>query len=175
MMCAPTRDTRPRVIRIELSNISSLPAASTRRINSDNKQTVGQLPSVHKGILPNPNPNAPSYSTSISLPKPLEQPLQASSEINPYTRPSPIKCHRCNHPGHKSNECPRRKALLLEGEEHADSGATEDKEDWENAEAELVEGDSGDPSICTVEQLLYNRHPKQSQRHSICQNEVHNT
>ena len=30
---------------------------------------------------------------------------------NPYAKPGPSKCFRCNEPRHRSNECPKRKSV----------------------------------------------------------------
>ena len=37
---------------------------------------------------------------------------------NPYTWPAPVKCFKCNLPGHRSSDCPLRKVVhLVEREE----------------------------------------------------------
>ena len=37
---------------------------------------------------------------------------------NPYAKPSPSKCFRCNEPRHQSKECPKRKSVnVVEMEE----------------------------------------------------------
>ena len=39
---------------------------------------------------------------------------------NPYARPAPIKCFKCNQPDHRSNDCPFRKAVHLAKREEDD-------------------------------------------------------
>ena len=38
---------------------------------------------------------------------------KAPKPTDPYTRPTPIKCFKCNQMGHRSNDCSLRKAVHL--------------------------------------------------------------
>lgn len=33
--------------------------------------------------------------------------------MNPYAKPIPGKCYRCNQPGHRSSDCPQRKGIYI--------------------------------------------------------------
>ena len=58
---------------------------------------------------------------------------------NPYIRPTPIKCFKCNLLGHRSSDCPFRKAVhLVEREEEEVicelEGNGEDEEDYKEGD-----------------------------------------
>ena len=58
---------------------------------------------------------------------------------NPYARPTPVKCFKCNLPRHKSSDCPLRKAVHLveRGEEEViceSDGDGEGEEDYEEGD-----------------------------------------
>lgn len=46
--------------------------------------------------------------------------------VNPYSKPMNGKCQKCNLPGHRSNECPQRKATNIIARE-----ANEDEEGYQ--------------------------------------------
>ena len=47
---------------------------------------------------------------------------EAPKPANPYARLAPIKCFKCNQMGHRSSDCPLRKAInLVEREEGHDN------------------------------------------------------
>jgi hypothetical protein len=68
---------------------------------------------------------------------------------NPYARPSPEKCFKCNQSGHRSYQCPRRQMVNLieaetgegEGEEDGEEGVVRD--DQPDCEEELADADKG--------------------------------
>ena len=58
---------------------------------------------------------------------------------NPYNRPAPVKCFKYNLPGHKSSDCPFRKAVhLVEREEEEvicePDGDGKEEEDYEEGD-----------------------------------------
>ena len=67
---------------------------------------------------------------------------------NPYARPTPVKCFKCNLPGHRSSDCPLRKAVhLVERKEEevicgpdgdGDGGEEEDYEEGDERRNYLV-------------------------------------
>ena len=45
---------------------------------------------------------------------------EAPKPANPYARPAPIKCFKCNQMAHRSSDCPLRKAIHLAEKEDGD-------------------------------------------------------
>lgn len=83
-----------------------------------------------------------------------------TSQPNPYTKPFPPKCFKCQQPGHCSNECPLRLQVgLLGGNDPNGDYYSECRDAF--AEAELVPSDDGDPVVCILQKLLFA--PKQAQ------------
>lgn len=100
-----------------------------------------------------PNPTATSNETQVSKDKGKSDVLP-TSQPNPYTKPFPLKCFKCQQPGHRSNECPlRRQVGLLGGNDHNDDYYSECGDEF--AEAELVLGDDGDSVVCILQKLLF--------------------
>ena len=64
---------------------------------------------------------------------------------NPYARPRPKKCFRCNQSGHRSNQCPKRQMInLIEvGGEAGDDEDGEARDDMPGYEAIEVFADEG--------------------------------
>ena len=52
---------------------------------------------------------------------PAITPAIVKSKDNPYTKPGVGKCYRCGKPGHRSNECPKRRPIdMIDYEEEND-------------------------------------------------------
>ncbi|XP_039160932.1 uncharacterized protein LOC120289682 [Eucalyptus grandis] len=79
---------------------------------------------------------------------------------NPYAKPPPIKCYKCNELGHRSSDCPRRKMANVV--EH-DDDIYED--DW--IEEEEVEDEEGEHVNCVVRRLLLAPRREDTQRNSL--------
>lgn len=153
--------------RVESTHSKNLRRHSPNpRSSGEVKTGQGQLPSVQRGksfdVI-----RSPHYNTIGSSLASMEQTPPSNNRGNSYARPTTIKCYRCSQPGHKSNECPRRKALVVEDEEVTQDYTKSDKFDEEQYETEEVEGDAGEPLICIVEPVLFARHPERKQRHAI--------
>ncbi|PON89375.1 Zinc finger, CCHC-type [Trema orientale] len=85
---------------------------------------------------------------------------------NPYAKPPPIRCYKCNQLGHKSNECSLR-CFVNVTEEVSDEQDLEYVRD-DTPDVELVECDVRDPIICIVQKLLLApRQLTQSQKHKL--------
>ncbi|XP_056176570.1 uncharacterized protein LOC130140664 [Syzygium oleosum] len=107
------------------------------------------------------NTNRNSGSNVEAL-KPYESPASKARDVvpNPYAKPYPGKCFKCNEPGHRSSDCPRRKmANLVEPEDEVY------EEDWGNEE-EIVD-EEGEHVNCVVRRLLLAPRKEDSQRNNL--------
>ncbi|KAI0512356.1 hypothetical protein KFK09_012995 [Dendrobium nobile] len=130
-------------------------------VTSGKSNTPGIKPTTSVGSsaqVPSPNQTA---SDSRAPPKP-----KFTTKENPYAKPSTLKCFRCFHPGHKSNECPQRQQVhIVEGDEGVDQEVDESNQE---GDSEDVPADEGEALVCVLEKLLLA--PRQStspQRHSM--------
>ncbi|XP_010275023.1 PREDICTED: uncharacterized protein LOC104610208 [Nelumbo nucifera] len=93
-------------------------------------------------------------------------PSNPSKPSNPYARPTPIKCFKCNEVGHRSSDCPRRKAVNMV-----------EREEEEDIEEEVCCGPDGEDEegpyehekyTCVVRKLMLSQKNKDtSQRHTL--------
>uniref|UniRef100_A0A5B7BER3 RNA-directed DNA polymerase n=1 Tax=Davidia involucrata TaxID=16924 RepID=A0A5B7BER3_DAVIN len=124
-----------------------------------------------EGVVPQPQKITPRDQASSS--KNQNTPIAPSQKsTNPYARPIPGKCFRCQQPGHRSNECPNRRQVNMVGVTEDNSPDFENEEEAEYQDeyggAEITEGDEGEHVSCVVQRLLLV--PKQEvdpQRHNI--------
>jgi len=72
------------------------PRDSTRATQGRGKQS----------LVPTVTPSQPVTSTGKGASSSSNIPRQPSN--NPYARPGPDKCFKCNQPGHRSHQCSRR-------------------------------------------------------------------
>ena len=72
------------------------------------------------------------------------------TKANPYAKPTPFRCYRCNQQGHRSNEFPQHKLLNVTGEVDDDSSNPDNVGDDDLEGAEFVEGDEGDLVVCII-------------------------
>ena len=93
--------------------------APQRNFGGDNSRAQ-----VERGVMSKePQPQSDRYREEKPTGK---QKVVENKEVpkptNSYARPTPGKCFKCNQPGHRSNECPLRKAVhLVEREEGEDN------------------------------------------------------
>ncbi|XP_048134036.1 uncharacterized protein LOC115730707 [Rhodamnia argentea] len=93
-----------------------------------------------------------------------KEPVAASNRApnvqNPYAKPQPIGCYKCNELGHRSSDCPRRRmANIVEHEEE------EYEEDW--VDEEEVEDEVGEQVNCVVRRLLLAPRIEDTQRNQL--------
>lgn len=101
------------------------------------------------------NPSPSKFQTEPQNLKPLLEPPQFPPTVktNPYAKPFPHKCFRCQQPGHKSNEYPQRKVTyLVEGYEENLIEEEELDDVYEGAEATV--DDEGDLAYTFIVQKL---------------------
>nr|XP_048331651.1 uncharacterized protein LOC125422974 [Ziziphus jujuba var. spinosa] len=89
---------------------------------------------------------------------------------DPYARPYPIKCFKCNQVGHRSSECPQKK--LMHMHEEVDDYGGEDEYDGADLikATEEVSGEDidGDPIVCILQKVLYSaKRYTPTQRHIL--------
>lgn len=86
--------------------------------------------------------------------------VAAAATTNPYAKPLPPECYRCQQLGHRSNECPQWRQLGYAGENEEvvkEFGECGD----EFVDANVVHGNEGEAIVCILQKLLFA--PRQAQ------------
>ena len=117
---------------------------STPTNNSDNPRPTVTNSTSYSGCT--------SSTTRFSGPVPNDK---GSSPANPCGSNAVTKCYRCNEEGHKTNVCPRRRAINLT--ELVDEGEEEEEEICENIQDEgnIIHGDTGERLCCVVRRVMF--------------------
>ncbi|XP_059429202.1 uncharacterized protein LOC132163019 [Corylus avellana] len=134
------------------------PSDSTRPTQGRGKQP----------LVPTVTPSQPVTSTGKGASSSSSTSRQPAN--NPYARPNLDKCFKCNQPGHRSHQCPRRQMVNLIEPEPEGGSENGDIDTPEYEEEELADADEGIPlfrSLVIQRLLLTPRQEDQSQRHKI--------
>jgi len=132
-------------------------------------------PSKHPLSIEEPVGDYKVLSSSTTTGQPVQPPAKASTSIptinpaiakskdNPYTKSGVGKCYRCGKPGHRSNECPKRRPVNVAGYEEEYNVLIEiEPEDSDFAEKH------GDLVTCVIQIVLCRQKiPDIIQRHQI--------
>ena len=88
-----------------------------RNYNSENSRAL-----VEKGVtIREPQPRYDRFREKKATDKQrVTEAKEAPKPVNPYARPTPIKCFKCNQMGHCSSDCPCRKVVHLANREDGD-------------------------------------------------------
>jgi hypothetical protein len=117
-------------------------------------------------------PSAPGGKTTGGSSSGQKQPVTIPASNNPYARPGPEKCFRCNQPGHRSNQCPKRQTINLietggDVEDYKDHETGDDLCGYEATEAFADEGVLLSRSLVIRQVLFVPGQENQAQRHNI--------
>ena len=86
---------------------------------------------------------------------------EAPMPTNPYPRPAPIKCFKCNQMGHRSSDCPLRKVVHLAEREDGDDNEVCCEPDGYGDDDEVYEEDDDKGQNYVVRKLMLT--PKQEE------------
>ena len=127
----------------------------------------------------NPRPtvtNSASYNGRTSSTTRFSEPApngKGSSPTNPYGSNAVTKCYRCNEEGHKSNLCPRWRAINLTELVKEREGEEEEEEEEEigkniQDEGNIIHVDIGERLYCVVRRVMFvPRKAEHPQRHKV--------
>jgi len=80
------------------------------------------------------------------------QPPHLKGKENPYAKPRVGKCYKCDEPGHRSNECPKKKSVNMADYEDKDEVLI----DNELEDSDFVE-EGREAATCVIQRLLCNQ------------------
>ncbi|GAV84792.1 zf-CCHC domain-containing protein, partial [Cephalotus follicularis] len=86
---------------------NTLESSYSAAYNGKAPETSGQFQEKSPGSGSNTRQAAATITTGKDTPR----------KTNPYVKPIRDKCYRCGKPGHRSNNCPERKAVNLVDQE----------------------------------------------------------
>ncbi|XP_038989925.1 uncharacterized protein LOC120113183 [Phoenix dactylifera] len=136
---------------------------------SSSRSTIAK-PKTVEGAATSSQP--PPISTSRGAGNFSRQQAAPKGNGNPYERPMPIKCYRCQEVGHRSNECPRRRPVhVVEAEDEEEMPHEEEDHEegqTDDEDVEVTVPDQGVPASFVVQRILFApKNEEESQRHSI--------
>ncbi|XP_019052158.1 PREDICTED: uncharacterized protein LOC109114263, partial [Nelumbo nucifera] len=118
-MIMSVQEARNLALKAELMSQERTRADNYRRYSgNDNRQATADKGKPTQGVQPPNSPNVANTNKAATGGNTRGNTSNPPKNINPNAKPIPFKCFKCNEVGHRSSDCPRRKAVnVVEREE----------------------------------------------------------
>ncbi|XP_010247056.1 PREDICTED: uncharacterized protein LOC104590196 [Nelumbo nucifera] len=166
-MVMSVQEARNLALKAELMFQERTRADNYRRYSgNDNRPLAVDKGKPTQGVQPSHPPNVANTSKATTGGKTRVNTLNPPKTINPYAKPAPFKCFKCNEVGHRSSDYPRRKAVNMVKKDEEEVG---DDEVYCGLDGEDEEGTyEHEEYMCVVRKLmLFQRSKDDTQRHRL--------